>query len=814
MSETTQSYQTLGERVAVFTRSQVRDYEWVERGNAPDTLFRLAEWAASLDTTVWAVIVGDQSWILRSRPVGAESGNRLIKRAEIFRLASDTPVNPLDALALVTEGSAGDGEQTVLFEARIPPPSGVVVSEEKVAAARLGLPLAVTSDEAREIVSQPPWRYTGICGTRGNEIVPWHDDLRHFLTIRAAQPRRSSEEQQLLTTGLALRDPRRWELLDSLSLPDAHQMLARRNSGVITSAWIEWQALELQGEDAVARTLERLRIAPYPWPAHAEKAILRDVGEAGLQSLRDVVYTNVSAIGADTLETLCTHGYLKWLGGEFIVQWAPFANGSDCARRFLIAQVTQQLQLDIAVVEWILWGENGRDWQMTALRQAFDRIVMSRRFRPSDAAVFDLVARSGREDQQFLNLMRGNLTGRARALVDLTLHGSAGESEALEPEDFGVALAARRRLFGDGAALDMIKNMLHVRSHEFSVVALTAWRNSDRSDAVARIVIAVTAYLHDRQMEEPLPQVLLQQLIERELISAANVFVRNREELLAMSAISASTRPLASLLAPQPSWSGTPEIPAAWRDLCRTLLTPRLLSPVARDLGRAESAALAEFAVGLHDLDRNAVAMLRGQSSQPIPLERLESLREWLPVVIRDEGEAAVQIVGMLAEQQTVLDEPVAAGVVSLLLPKVNEPTRDLFLHVLTRRGPLPGLTGVAPRLLARLVPYLDPIPLLDALFGSGSVEAASSDEVIRTVGSHIRVSGAVCPARGYTEVQKRRCSSLTLELSHLPGWEIFADSVDRRDLVLRIIRDHGFTADDLVEVTPQRLTGDRDAEH
>jgi hypothetical protein len=285
--------------------------------------------------------------------------------------------------------------------------------------------------------------------------------------------------------------------------------------------------------------------------------------------------------------------------------------------------------------------------------------------------------------------------------------------------------------------------------------------------------------------------------------------------ILELAALWGETEPLAAMLRGEPRLPPAESCPAGWRAPLKQVLSHGRAAAWLAGWQGHDLPAARLWLCGVLDLPEPVRCLAgepeRGEAPRGVVISQLD----WLATLWRSDAVARrLELISRLAERDWLAGQDrLAARFAAALLPGTEAELRELCVHVLTRRGPLPAVGRIAPDRLAALLPAIDPLPLLDLLFASRGPSPAADPSLLDALVERVRLSGVTCPPHGYTAAQLERQAPLAHRLARLPGWKGCAiDLETRRQIARDVLRDLDLACSQFGGAEPERAAAAADA--
>jgi hypothetical protein len=804
--------------IALFAKPDPnRDYEWMRGRDAiPGSLFDLCQYLARTANEKGHVLAAAASlpegvYLARSFHQGMDSSYRPSFALEVGAVRLARPLEPEHLLGLAwlatrktwpeEKGSSGQvGLDIPAFEEQ-----PVALGEEVTLRARLGLPVSAGSlGQALALLRRFPQRFPGVACTpklRGSAL-PWSRDLAHLLGVHFGEVELDEAERVLLAQ-LARRPPtpEEWRHLDLLAVPEIRRLLlwamtgeGRPFPGPADDAAAAWLVAFRRSTMSGTRLLAALRSdlgLPF-LPRDLLAAAMPEISAAALEVLAACEAGGEGELEPGLVAQLAAAGLLgidsplpprSWLRAAQAVP-AVAAAGLDLLRAAGVSE---------AAARWLLGGSPASS--PPPIGQAMAALAMARSLdlEVPPAMLWSLLdCLQPPADLDGLGSVAGVFGPLGPAVCAFLRTATLPAADSLAGTELLRAAVARRRLAGYFETADLLLQLLRQgRAPEASAVldAAAGGELPRLPDAVATILAA--------RLEGASPVELggsAQELLPfagQGLIRPGDVVPRGElRSFLEIAAMWPETASLAAVLRGEPRLPQPGDCPPAWRAPLQEIFTRgRVASWLSRWRGR-DLCPVRGWLCEVLDLPP-AVRCLAGEPERNATAEpgELAVLLPWLAALWQADSLAQRLglVVHLAAKGWLAGEDRQAAGFAGELLAGSEPELRDLCVHLLSRRGPLPPVGRIAPDSLASLLAAVaDPVQLLDSLFASRGPSPVVDSPLVEALVERVRESGVACPAHGYTAAQLERQARLASRLALLRGWESCALDLETRRRIAR----------------------------
>jgi hypothetical protein len=814
-------------------RDANHDFEWLHgRDTIPQEIAGICQYLARAanDQRVAvsaAVALPDGIWLARAFHQGVDASYRSSYALEVGTLHGS---GPLDAAAMLgaarravlddgwPSGAGAQGEVTV----EIPPTHEPQIepSVDQLHRARLGLPLcAATTGEALAILRRCPERLRGVAMAPRlrDGAVPWDRALASLLAVHFDLPQLDGEESALLAH-LTEQPPTEdeWQALDRLDAGAIRTALLWATTAAPPfpstaddrlEAWlVAWRRRELRGLPLLTALRQDLAITALP-PEQLRQA-LPELSPRAIEILAAQGPADGTAIDDATLEELATAGLLG--DGSPVPPRAWLSAALDAVAERPVAQPVlvagrERLQAagaSAAAADWLL----ARSTSATppAVGEAVRGLTVARELELAIPLprLWQLAARMPAASGQETLAEVTRLFGISGTTVEAFLrNGSLPPAGSLAPGDLAQAFAVRRRLAGSPDVSTVLVELLAQDRSEEARAILAAGNDG----TLPRLPDTVAAIIKARLAGDPPVLVTMDASLlpfaRRGLLRPGDVVPQGEmTHFMGVAAMWSATAPLAAMLRGQPEAPPAEACPPGWLAALRQVLTREWVQGWLESWKGSDPSPGRRWLCETLDLP----AGVRCLAGAPVPAgaEDVVPLGEtlsWIAALWQsDTLESRLAVVAAMAAEGSLegADEA-AARFVHGLLRQAEPELRELSIHLLSGRGPLPPIARISPSHLAVLVTVADPLPFVDALFSALGSTFTDAPVLVESLVSRVEQAGVTCPPHGYTAAQRERHAPLACGLARLPGWErVGLDTATRRRIVGRLLRELGLDAE------------------
>ena len=813
-------------------RDANHDYEWLRGRDAiPREMVGICQYlarAANDQTVALAAVLAlpDGVWLARTFHQGIDAAYRSTYALEVGTLRAS---GPLDAaamlgaarLAVLADGwpseASAQGEIAVEIPPLHDPPDEP--SAAQLRRARLGLPVcAATTGEALALLRRCPRHLQGVAMAPRlrDGVVPWDRELAALLAVHFDAPPLDAEESAVLAQ-VDERPPgeEEWQALDRLDAATVRTALLWAENPaapfpVLTNdslrSWlVAWRRRELRGLPLLVALQKDLALAALPFERLQQA--LPELSPRAIEILAAGSAADGGPIDAGALRELAAAGLLgdgspipprAWLGAALHdgtegpiaepvlaagrARW-PAAGASAAAAVWLLAPAAASAPPSVA--------EAGQ--AIAAARRLDVAIPLAR--------LWQLAARQpAASGLQTLSEMTPWFGLAGTALDAFLRTGCLPPLGAVAPADLVPALAARQRLAGAPDVTAVLVGLLAQDRAEEARAILAAGADG----TLPRLPDAVAGILEARLAGDPPPPVTLEPLLlpfaRCGVLRPEDVVPRGEiAQLMGIAAMWSATAPLAAMLRREPETPPAEACPPGWLAPLREVLTRAWVqSWLAAWRGR-DPAPGRRWLCQTLDLPARVRSLAGAPAGRgPEDAAHLAETLSWIVALWHaDTLENRLAVVAATVAKSWLegADEE-AADLVRGLLHQAEPELQELGIHLLSRRGPLPPISHIAPAHLASLVPVADPLPIVDALFSAPGSPFTDAPVLVEAVVLRVEQAAVACPPRGYTTAQRQRHATLACRLAQLPGWEhIGLAAATRRRIGVRLLGELGLDA-------------------